>query len=131
MTRRWSKLGFSWLAWAVMLGGMRAEARGAEADVAAGRRQFAACAACHTPGQPGVAGPDLHGIVGRKAASVPGFRYSRALKNSGIVWSAENLDMFLADPQARVPGNVMPYSGLSDPTLRRQLIAYLETLKRE
>jgi cytochrome c len=101
----------------------------AEPDMVKGQQVFAACAACHATEQPVKSGPDLRGIDGRKAGSSPGFRYSRAMKNSKIVWNEATLDEFLAEPQARVPGNVMPYPGLPDESQRRDLIAYLKTLK--
>ena len=99
------------------------------AQAASGKSAFAQCGVCHsTNGSNGV-GPSLQGIVGRKAGTFPGFRYSHALKGSGITWDAKNLDLFLTDPQKHVPGNVMPYAGQPDATLRAALIAYLATLK--
>jgi cytochrome c len=102
------------------------------ADVAAGRKHFAACAACHLNGEPGAGptGPDLRGVMGRPAGSIPGFRYSRALKSARIVWNAKTLDAFLADPQANIPGNAMPYPGMPDADSRAALIAFLATLVR-
>jgi cytochrome c len=101
----------------------------AEADVEHGRKVFEACAACHATDQPARTGPELRGVFGRRAGTVPGFRYSRVLKNAKIVWNAATLESFLADPQAAFPGNIMPYPGLPDATQRRALIAYLRTLK--
>lgn len=98
-------------------------------DVAQGKIQFQACESCHQVEEGALAlGPSLHGVVGRNAAAVPGYRYSPALKKSQIVWTPESLDRFLADPQAMVPGNRMPYSGLPDPVDRANLIAYLNSL---
>jgi cytochrome c len=94
-----------------------------------GSTTFKACAACHAPDQPGVNGPELRGVVGRRAGSVPGYRYSRALRNAGWNWTPEKLDEFLADPQAVLPGNAMPYPGLPDPDQRLNLINYLSSLK--
>jgi cytochrome c len=71
----------------------------------------------------------LAGVVGRKAAAVPGFNYSDAMKTSGLVWTEANLDRFLAGPTRLVPGTSMR-AIVSDPTERRQVIAYLATLKR-
>ena len=86
----------------------------------------ARCNVCHSPeaGQ----GPDLTGVVGRKAGTAPGFPASAALKGSGIVWTAADLDAFLADPSKRVPGTAMPnpYVNAAD---RADIIAYLATLK--
>lgn len=97
----------------------------AQAD-ARGAKAFEACAACHTLKQDlNEVGPTLHGIVGRRAGEVDGFRYSPALKRSGITWSEKTLDAFIADPQGIVPGNRMPYSGMPDATERAALIRYL------
>jgi cytochrome c len=63
------------------------------------------------------------------AGTAPGFHYSDAMKESGIVWNAKMLDAYLESPQKVVPGNRMPYAGLEDPTDRADLVAYLATLK--
>jgi cytochrome c len=94
-----------------------------------GRKVFAACAACHAPDLPTQTGPDLRGVFGRKAGAVPGFRYSRAIQKAKIVWDEPALDAFIADPQVALPGNTMPFPGIPDETARRDLIAYLKTLK--
>ena len=98
----------------------------ADGDPARGERRFVDCAACHAP-QPGVAnvGPRLTGVFGRKAGTLADFRYSPALKRSGITWTPETLDTFLADPQKAVPNNRMPYAGMPDAADRADLIAYL------
>lgn len=102
-----------------------------EAPLAAGEKPaaFAQCAACHSvePGKSGI-GPSLHGVVGRKAASQPGFAYSAALKNSGLTWDEAGLDKWLASPLTMVPGNKMPYAGVKDPAKRKAVIDYLATL---
>jgi len=98
-------------------------------DLWIGQHAFATCAACHsTDGSVGI-GPSLKGIVGRRAGSYPGFRYSRAMNNAGRVWDAGTLEDFLLDPQKAVPGNGMPSGGIQDTAQRAQLIAYLQTLK--
>ena len=108
----------------------RLEASGvAAADPVNGAKIFAACAVCHATEAPDHKGPALRGVVGRPAGTLPGFRYSRALKNARRDWSEAALDAYLADPQAALPGNAMPYPGLPDPAQRRDLIAYLKTLK--
>ena len=87
-----------------------------------GERAFAECAACHSvDGSPGV-GPTLKGIVGRASASVPGFAYSGAFRRARLQWTPA-LDKYVADPQSVVPGNVMPYAGMSDPAQRAALIS--------
>lgn len=103
------------------------------ADVANGKAVFETkCGICHAasadPGGP-VAGPNMVGLVGRKAATVDGFpMYSPALKASGITWNPKLLDEFLVNPMAKVPGTMMVIS-LPDPTERADVIAYLATLK--
>jgi cytochrome c len=98
----------------------------ADGDPARGEQRFVDCAACHAP-QSGVAnvGPSLQGVFGRKAATLADFRYSPALKRSGITWTPETLDTFLADPQKAVPNNRMPYAGMPNAADRADLIAFL------
>jgi cytochrome c oxidase assembly protein Cox11 len=97
-------------------------------DPVAGRELFAtACAECHSLDRSKV-GPPLAGVVGRTAGSVPGYPYSAALAHADIVWNAQTLDRWLENPQAAVPGALMPYR-LADAVRRRDIIAYLETLK--
>jgi cytochrome c len=98
-------------------------------DAEHGKTVFKACAACHAIEQANRVGPGLGGVIGRKAGTVAGFRYSNAMKNSEIVWDAKILDAFLESPQKVVPGNRMPYAGLKSPTDRTDLAAYLATLK--
>jgi cytochrome c len=90
---------------------------------------FAVCSSCHSvePGQNGI-GPTLAGIWQRKAAAVPGYAYSPALKASGIVWDAQRLDTWLQGPMKMVPGTKMVIA-ISDPQERKAVIDYLETLK--
>lgn len=83
---------------------------------------------CHVLGQIGQ-GPDLVGVVGRKAGSLSGFNYTPALSGSGLVWTQANLQRFLTDPRAMVPGTAMRVK-LNTPADRQDLVAYLATLKR-
>ncbi|WP_342240135.1 c-type cytochrome [Inquilinus sp. OTU3971] len=111
------------LAFAALLG---APLPAAAQDAAAGERAFRTrCATCHSvePGQ-NRAGPSLAGIVGRKAGSVEGARYSQALRDSGVTWDARSLDGFLADPRGTVPGTSMTVR-LTDAAQRAAIIAYL------
>ncbi|MDB6169601.1 MAG: sulfite dehydrogenase (cytochrome) subunit SorB [Verrucomicrobia bacterium] len=98
-------------------------------EVAAGREAFKACLACHDSTQAQRTGPDLRNVVGRVSGQAPGFRFGRAMKKARLPWNEANLDRFLADPQAVVPGNLMPYPGLPDAAQRAHLIAYLKTLR--
>ncbi|MDB5953434.1 c-type cytochrome [Ramlibacter sp.] len=95
-------------------------------DLQRGEQLFTDCRSCHAV-QAGVngVGPSLAGIVGRKSASIEDFRYSPAMKRSGITWDAATLAAFLADPQALVPGNRMPYAGMPNPRDVADLVAYL------
>jgi cytochrome c len=99
----------------------------AEGDVARGEARFKECAACHRldTGASEV-GPSLHGVFSRKAGELADFRYSPAMKRSGVTWSAETLDKYIADPQAFIPANRMPYAGISNASDRADLIAYLQ-----
>ena len=96
-------------------------------DAAAGEKDFLVCRACHQigPGAKIAVGPVLNGVVGRKAGTYPGFQYSDANKNSGIVWTSDQLDKYLTNPQAVVPHTKMIYPGLKDDQKRKDLIAYL------
>lgn len=95
-------------------------------DAAAGRQVFRKCQACHSldAGKNGL-GPSLAGIVGEKAAAVPGYNFSPAMKASNLVWDAATLDDYLTDPQKVVPGNKMPFPGLKTERERNAVIALL------
>ncbi len=98
------------------------------ADANHGKELFTACAACHTE-RPDALGPSLKGIVGRKSGSLEDFRYSNAMKRANLVWNEDNLREYLTDPQAKVKGNRMPFSGFSNANDVNDVIAYLQTLK--
>lgn len=93
-----------------------------------GRAAFAACATCHgTAAGQRKMGPTLFGVVGRKAGTEGS--PSPAMAKSGLTWTPDKLDAFLASPRKVVPGNRMPYPGMNDPAKREAVIAYLKTLK--
>lgn len=100
----------------------------AKADPKMGKRQYILCQACHTvqSGAPNRVGPNLAGVVGRPAAQAPGFKYSAAMKDSGIVWNAAMLDKWLQGPATLVPGTTMVFGRIDDPQQRANLIAYLQ-----
>jgi cytochrome c len=98
------------------------------ADSEHGKLLFQACAACHTD-RPDAIGPSLKGIVGRKAAVLQDYRYSNPMKRANLVWDDANLRAYIADPQAKVPGNRMPFGGLQDAKNIDDIIAYLKTLR--
>jgi cytochrome c len=102
-----------------------------DGDAAAGQRVFNQCRACHTineGGRNGV-GPNLHGIVGRQAASVEGFRYSANMQEwaPGKTWDEANLRTYLANPKDLLPRGSMSFPGLRNPQQLNDVIAYLKT----
>lgn len=101
----------------------------ASALLAEGKAAFANCSACHSleQGAANGAGPNLFGVVGAAAAAVPGFVYSDALKASGITWTAAELDRYIADPAAKIPGTTMVAGAIAEPAKRKAVIAYLES----
>ncbi|MGB3448813.1 MAG: cytochrome c family protein, partial [Xanthobacteraceae bacterium] len=97
-----------------------------DGDAVRGRQVFKKCQACHSM-QAGknMLGPSLANIVGTKAGEVANYTFSTAMKQSGITWTPEKLDAYLADPQKVVPGNKMPFPGLKTDSDRIDVIAYL------
>lgn len=93
---------------------------------------FNQCRACHAigPGARNKAGPALNGIVGRKAASVPGFNYSKAMKEAaakGLIWNEQSLSAYLESPDTFLPNGVMAFGGVKNEGDLKNLIAYLKT----
>jgi len=99
----------------------------AQGDAKHGQKLFEECHACHAVerGVNGV-GPSLYGVFGRRAAELDDFRYSPALKKSGITWTTKTLDAYIADPQKAVPANRMPYAGMPEARDRADLILYMQ-----
>lgn len=117
---------------AALLVASAAYASGLIGDADNGRELFMAnaCPTCHgvTKEDTSMVGPSLFGVVGRKAGTAPSLLgASQNLKNYGVTWSAETLDEFLANPDAKVPGTPM-IGMLADPQQRADVIAYLSTL---
>lgn len=105
-------------------------AQDATGNAEAGQRVFNQCRACHTANQGGrsMVGPNLFGIVGRRAGSVEGFRYSapmRAKHGENFVWTEENLRAYVQQPRQVVPGGSMSYPGLRNEQQLNDLMAYL------
>lgn len=97
------------------------------ADLANGEKKWLQCKACHTLVEGGavLTGPPLHGVFGRKAAALPDFKYSDALKAKAVTWDASTMDPWISDPRAYVPGTKMSFVGIQDAKERADLIAYL------
>jgi cytochrome c len=100
---------------------------GLHGDPAHGQTLYQACMGCHSLDDNDV-GPMHRGVVGRKAGSVAGYAYSPALKSSGLTWDPANLDRWLTNPQALVPGAKM-YFSVAGPQSRADIIAYLAQQK--
>lgn len=94
-------------------------------DPKAGMEIYFRCTACHALAYDRT-GPRHCGLIGRRAGSVKGFAYSRAMQHSNIVWDQNTLDRFLENPLKALPGTAMGYAGVADKKERADLIAYLE-----
>ena len=97
-----------------------------------GKSVFNKCKACHQVGPAAKAGvgPEQNNLIGSKAGSRPGYSYSAAMKDAGekgLVWNEENLNKYLENPKALVPGTKMVFPGIKDAKDRADVIAYLGT----
>jgi cytochrome c len=101
-----------------------------KANLDQGKSAAKVCTTCHTlaKGEPARIGPNLWGIVGNKRAHQEGFAYSDAIKKLGGTWDFDELNKFLAKPQAYAPGTKMTFAGLPDEQKRADVIAYLNSL---
>lgn len=106
-------------------GAVAAEVKG---DPELGKKQFAPCGACHTveKGGPNKIGPNLHGIIGKKAGTNRSdYAYSNAMKNAPITWSEEELMKYLVKPMEYVKGTKMPFVGVPNEQVRANIVAFI------
>jgi len=98
-------------------------------DAEAGKKVFAKCAPCHSigPGATNKVGPNLNGVIGRKAGTEEGFAYSDAMKGAGWVWDEATFKEYITDPKKKLPGNKMLFPGVKDELERDDLFAYLNS----
>ena len=97
------------------------------ADAAKGKKVYNKCKACHAlkAGKNKV-GPTLHGLFGRKAATVPNFKYSKAMKASGVTWDEKSLRAYLKKPRKFIKGTRMAFAGIKKKKQMDNLVAYLK-----
>ena len=97
-------------------------------DVQKGETSFKKCLACHAigPGAKNKIGPELNGLDGRKAGTVPDYNYSDANKNSGLVWDETTFREYIKDPRAKIPGTKMTFPGIKNEQEINDLWAYLK-----
>lgn len=102
----------------------------ARVDIEAGQKYARVCGTCHTfgKGEANKLGPNLYGIVGAKHAHAAGFDYSEAMKNMGGSWSFDELNEYLYNPRAHVPGTKMAFAGIKNDQDRANVIAWMNTL---
>jgi cytochrome c len=102
-------------------------------DVAAGENSFKKCAICHSIGEGATnkIGPELNGLDGRKSATVAGFDYSDANKNSGITWNEASFKEYIKDPKAKIPDTKMIFAGIKNDKEVDDLWAYLKQFDAE
>ena len=128
-----SKLIFATLAATVFSVGAHAM----EADVKKGKKVFRKCKACHVVDkEKNKLGPHLVNIIGRKAAAIEGYKYSKAMKKKGegdepLVWTEENLVAYLIKPKKFVPGTKMAFPGLKKEKDRVNLLGYLKSVEKK
>lgn len=96
-------------------------------DAAAGELVFRRCLPCHSIGEgaKNKVGPELNGLDGRHSGTAPGYSYSDANKNSGVVWDKANFERYIADPRAMIPGTKMIFPGIKNPKDVENLWAYV------
>lgn len=104
-----------------------ANAQCIEGNPESGKQVYASCMACHSLERDRT-GPRHCGLFGRKAGTLPDFKYSSVMREASIIWNTETLDRFLESPLTMVPGTTMGFAGVKDDKKRRDLIAYLKSV---
>ena len=103
----------------------------ADGDVAKGKRVFNKCKTCHElETAKNKIGPTLQGVIGRKAGTVPGFKYSSAMQNAGIVWDEKTIQQYIADPKKMIPGNKMVLAPIKSEDQREDVVAYIKSMQK-
>jgi cytochrome c len=99
------------------------------ADPINGKKVFKKCVTCHSlqEGKNKI-GPSLYNLLDRKIGSVEGYKYSKAMKNSSVVWDEESLDKFLTKPRKFIPKTKMSFRGIKNKSLRDDLISFFKQL---
>lgn len=102
-------------------------------DVSAGAKVFAQCSACHAVGEgaQNSVGPVLNGVVGRPAGTYPGYRYSSAMRKSGLTWDEATLSKYLRAPDKVLPGTKMAFPGVASDADLAAVIAFLKQQSAE
>jgi cytochrome c len=102
-------------------------------DVAAGKTSFNKCMICHSIGEgaKNKIGPELNGLDGRKAGTVPDFNYSDANKNSGITWNEAEFKEYIRDPKAKIPGTKMIFAGIKNDKEVNDLWAFISQYDKD
>jgi cytochrome c len=126
-------VGALWMGGGMMLMGAGGDSTIPEGNAEAGKKVFKQrCAQCHEVASTATkTGPSLQTVFGRTSGTLPGFDYSPAMKNKGLVWEKETLFEYLLNPKKYVPGTKMVFAGLKKPQERADLIEYIQAEQKK